>query len=143
MVKRKEHTDEKLGILHISDIHIDADSISEIDTLVEKLVNDIKKVECENTITIDLICFAGDLIGRGDKAFEDEKQIQFAEEHFIIPLLDAVGLTKKDFILVPGNHEVDKSKIAKRTEKGLAMISSLEDINETIYEEDKDFPSIY
>lgn len=108
---------KKVGILHISDVHINASSILEIDSLVEKLINDIKKVKDENDINIDLICFTGDLIAGGDKAFNDEMQIQLAEEHFISPLLEAIGLTKKEFILVPGNHEVDTNKIAKITEK--------------------------
>ena len=132
---------KKLGILHISDVHINASSISEIDSLVEKLINDIEKVKSENSINIDLICFAGDLIGRGDKAFEDEMQIRLAEEHFIQPLLKATGLTEKEFILVPGNHEVNINKIAKRTEKGLATISSLDEINETIYDMQDEYKS--
>lgn len=132
---------KKLGILHISDVHINASSISEIDSLVEKLIKDVEKVKTENGIKIDLICFAGDLIGRGDKAFEDEMQIQLAEEHFIQPLLKATGLTEKEFILVPGNHEVNRSKIAIRTEKGLATISSLDEVNETIYDMQDEYKS--
>lgn len=132
---------KKLGILHISDVHINASSISEIDSLVEKLIKDIAKVKSENGINIDLICFAGDLIGRGDMAFENEMQIQLAEEHFIQPLLTATGLTEKEFILVPGNHEVDRRKIAKITEKGLAMISSLDEVNETIYDMQDEYKS--
>ena len=58
----------KIGILHLSDVHINASSISEIDLLVGKLVNDIRKVKYENQIKIDLNCFDGDLIDRGDKA---------------------------------------------------------------------------
>lgn len=122
----------KIGILHLSDVHINASSISEIDLLVGKLVNDIRKVKDENHITIDLICFAGDLIDRGDKAFDDEMQIQLAEEHFIEPLLEATELTKEEFIIVPGNHEVNKNKIATITEKGLALMSSIEEVNDTI-----------
>lgn len=125
---------KRIGILHVSDIHINASSISEIDVLVEKLVKDIKKVKAENSVNIDMICFAGDLISRGDRAIENEMQIKLAEEHFIQPLLNATGLTEKEFILVPGNHEVDISKIAKRTEAGLATISSLDEVNETIFE---------
>ena len=132
---------KKLGILHISDVHINAFSISEIDLLVDKLIKDIEKVKDENNINIDLICFAGDLIGRGDMAYEKEMQIQLAEEHFIQPLLKAVSLTKKEFILVPGNHEVDRRKIAKRTEAGLAAISSLEEIDETIFDMQDEYKS--
>lgn len=132
---------KKIGILHISDIHINASSILEIDSLVEKLIKDIEKVKDENKIHIDLVCFAGDLIGRGDMAFENEMQIQLAEDHFIHPLLNAIGLTKNEFILVPGNHEVDKRKIATRTEAGLATISSLQEINETVYDMQSEYKS--
>lgn len=132
---------KKLGILHVSDIHINASSIAEIDVLVDKLINDIRKVRLENNINIDLICFAGDLIGRGDMAFEGEKQIEVAEEHFIQPLLRALKLTEKEFIPVPGNHEVDRRKIVKMTERGLSEISSLREINETIYEMQNEYKS--
>ena len=108
---------------------------------MDKLIKDIEKVKDENNINIDLICFAGDLIGRGDMAYEKEMQIQLAEEHFIQPLLKAVSLTKKEFILVPGNHEVDRRKIAKRTEAGLAAISSLEEIDETIFDMQDEYKS--
>ena len=124
---------KKIGILHLSDIHINATSISTIDKLVEKLIRDIEKVKEENNAGVDLVCFAGDLIGRGDKAFEDEMQIHLAEKHFIQPLLCALNLSNKEFILVPGNHEVDIRKIVKMTEVGLAAMSSLEDINDSIY----------
>ncbi len=124
----------KIGILHISDVHISATAITDMDILVKKLTKDIIKVRAENNIDINLICFAGDLISRGDKAQEDENQLQLAEEHFIQPLLTITGLTEKEFILIPGNHEVDIRKIAKRTEAGLAALNSLEEINETIFE---------
>lgn len=124
---------KKLGILHVSDIHINASSKSAIDILVEKLLKDIDKVMAENNIKIHLICFAGDLIGRGDNAFEGEKQIDIAEEHFIHPLINHLGLTEHEFILVPGNHEVDRRKIAEITEEGLAAISTKEKIDKTIY----------
>lgn len=140
-IRRKTTQMKRIGILHISDVHINASSIAEIDTLVAKLIKDIEKVKVENSINIDLICFAGDLIGRGDKAQEDENQLRLAEEHFIQPLLKVTGLTERDFILVPGNHEVDIRKIAKRTEAGLASISSLEEVNETIYEMQQEYKS--
>lgn len=45
---------KKIGILHISDIHINASSIPEIDSLVEKLIKDIEKVKTESGININL-----------------------------------------------------------------------------------------
>ena len=67
---------KRLGILHLSDIHISASSISVINRLVNKLIKDVQKVKSEYDMSIDLICFAGDLIERGDKAYEDEKKIE-------------------------------------------------------------------
>lgn len=36
---------KKIGILHISDVHINASSILEIDSLVKKLIIDIEKLK--------------------------------------------------------------------------------------------------
>src|SRR5699024_2836207 len=124
---------KRLGILHLSDIHISASSISVANRLVNKLIKYVQKVKRDYDIRLDLKCFAGDLIERGDKSYEDEKQIELAEKYFIDPLLQQLGLSKDRFILVPGNHEVDRREIAKITEKGLANMSSLEDINDAIY----------
>ncbi len=123
---------KKLGILHLSDLHINKESISVLDQLVEKLINDIEIVKQENNVEINLVCFAGDLIGRGDMAFEGEMQIEIAEKHFIHPLLKSLKLTNRDFIIVPGNHEVDIRKISKATEKGLSGMESVKDINDIV-----------
>ena len=131
----------KIGILHLSDIHVSEKSIPDIDVLIKKLIKDIELVKEEQAMNIDMVCFAGDLIERGDYAFENESQIKLAEDHFINPLLDALGLPDDRFILVPGNHEVDRRKIATATEKGLAAISSPEEIEETIFNMEEEYNS--
>ncbi|SFR77936.1 metallophosphoesterase [Anaeromicropila populeti] len=120
-----------LNILHISDAHIQKKDESEIRKIVAKLINDVLKVQREKGIKIDLVCFTGDLIQRGDKANKDEKQMEFANMILVQPLLDKLGVEKDRFIIVPGNHEVDTSKIVKAMEKGL-LVTSLEEINENI-----------
>lgn len=137
---------KKVGLLHLSDIHINKNSISDVDDLVEKLIKDINLVKEEQSINIDIICFAGDLIERGDNALENETQIILAEKHFIEPLLDSLGLSNDSFVLVPGNHEVDIRRIAKMAEKGLASLSSIEEIDEVIrnmMDEDKNRLNYY
>ena len=57
----------KIGILHISDLHIQKKSCGSIDLMVKKLVEDIKKVQQDTDINIEFICFTGDLISRGDR----------------------------------------------------------------------------
>lgn len=129
---------ESLNILHISDAHIQKKDKSEIKAIVEKMINDILKIQKEQNIKINLICFTGDLIQRGDKALQDEMELEIANEVLVQPLLNGLGLEKKQFIIVPGNHEVDITKITKATEKGL-LVNSLDDINENINDMDESY----
>ena len=108
-----------LNILHISDSHIEKKNINEIEEIIQKMIDDINKVQEEKNITIDLICFTGDLIQRGDKAIDDEGQWELAMRVLINPLLNALNLTLDRFVFVPGNHEVDIRKIVKALEMGL------------------------
>jgi len=66
---------KSLNILHISDAHIQKKDESEIREIAEKLINDVLRVQKEQDIKIDLVCFTGDLIQRGDKAIKDENQM--------------------------------------------------------------------
>ena len=122
---------KSLNILHISDAHIQRKTNEEVSEIVEKMINDVLKVQKEQDIKIDLVCFTGDLVQRGDKAIEDEGQLELAEEILIKPVLDSLGLENDKFIIVPGNHEIDIKKIVRATEKGL-LVYSLEDINENV-----------
>lgn len=119
----------KIGILHISDTHIDCNSEREVKDIVTKLIVDIKKVMQENDINIDLICFTGDLINSGNRAKED---IPVAETIFVKPILSALHLSNNEFLLVPGNHEVNTDLINKMSERGLASLASSKDIDEMI-----------
>lgn len=120
-----------LNILHISDSHICESAKGEVSEIVTKMIHDVLKVQGENNFEINLICFTGDLIQRGDKAIEDEKQLELAEEILVNPILNGLGMKKGCFIMTPGNHEVDIRKIVKATEKGL-LVDSLQEINENV-----------
>lgn len=112
-----------LNILHISDSHIQKKDIEEIKEIVQRLINDINKVQEEKNISIDIICFTGDLIQRGDKAIDDEGQWELSMKVLVNPLLNALSLPLDRFIFVPGNHEVDIRKIVKALENGLQVKS--------------------
>lgn len=71
----------------------------EVSEIVAKMINDALKVQKEQNIKIDLVCFTGDLIQRGDKAIDDEKQLELAEEILVNPVLSGLGLEKDKFIM--------------------------------------------
>lgn len=129
-----------LNILHISDVHIQKRNEIEIREIVQKMLDDIKKVESEKEIKIDLICFTGDLIQRGDEAIENEGQWNLANDILIQPLLEKLGLSQDRFMFVPGNHEVDIKKIVKALEKGL-QVKSLDEIRDLMDNFDSSYRS--
>lgn len=129
-----------LNILHISDVHIQKRNEIEIREIVQKMLDDIKKVESEKEIKIDLICFTGDLIQRGDEAIENEGQWKLANDILIQPLLEKLGLSQDRFMFVHGNHEVDIKKIVKALEKGL-QVKSLDEIKDIMDNFDSSYRS--
>ena len=125
------HKERELNILHISDAHIQTRDSESIKDVVNKLIEDISKVQKEMQSNIDLICFTGDLIQQGSKALGENGEWELAEKIFINPILNELNLTSKEFIMVPGNHEVDTTKINSVIEKGL-LVNSLDEINSNI-----------
>ena len=69
-------------------------------------INDALKVQKEQDIKIDLVCFTGDLIQRGDKALDDEKQMEIAEDILVNPVLNSLGLEKNKFIIVQRQYDI-------------------------------------
>lgn len=120
-----------LNILHISDAHIQKKTKESVSEIVGKLVKDVQKVQREQNIEINLVCFTGDLIQNGTEAVSGENQMKIAEEILINPIIEELHLEKNSFIITPGNHEVDTTKIIGAIEKGL-LVESLQEINTNI-----------
>ena len=103
------------NILHLSDLHINNENLYDIKIIVNALIEDIKNFKQKGK-AIDFICFTGDMINRGDKA---DKELALALDYFVTPLLDETSLPPEKFLLIPGNHDIDRSKIDHFSEKGL------------------------
>ncbi len=119
-----------INLLHISDSHIDSEGKEKISEIANELCKDVLRVQTEKGITIDAICFSGDLIQSGANAIEGEKQWELAKNVLIKPVIDALSLKDIDVLLAPGNHEVNTNKIEKVVENGLKNAHSLDDIND-------------
>lgn len=106
-----------IKIFHISDLHLESGNPSfEKLNIIKALTEDIKKKCTEESILI----FSGDLIDKGGSQFaSEEKPFVSFESKFIDPILEKVPILKGRIFIVPGNHDVVRSKIDPITESGL------------------------
>lgn len=107
---------EKIGILHLSDIHFCAENEDEVKHLLDKLKSDVACVCKTEETRIRAICLTGDLINKGS---EHASAFSSFETTFLQPLLSALNLDFGSVFIVPGNHEVDITKIERFSEEGL------------------------
>ena len=128
----------KLGIVHISDAHLQKKNVTDIKKIVEKLIIDVEKISGETGQIANLVCFTGDLIQRGDYAKEVENEWDLANEIIVDPILEKLNIKKDNFIIIPGNHEVNRNKIEKYSEKGFRGITNRQEIDELV----KEMPTI-
>lgn len=106
---------KSINILHLSDLHISDKNKQDIEIILQALVEDVKKFK-QRGKTIDFICFTGDMIYSGDNSGEE---LNLALDYFINPLLSEVKLPEERFLIIPGNHDIDRTKIENYAEKGL------------------------
>ncbi len=107
---------ERLGILHLSDIHASAQSKTNLHRLVEQLKNDIQAVQKNHNVKIQMICISGDLINSGDNS---DEELSIVLEELLQPLMDLLALDETCIFVVAGNHEVKRSAIVSYIETGL------------------------
>ena len=93
--------------LHLSDWHQHGNSFDRR-IVRDKLIEDIeKRTSISNDLSkIDLVIFSGDVAFSG-KA----EEYRAAIEYLFDPVLTAAGLSKDKLFIVPGNHDLDRSKL--------------------------------
>lgn len=97
---------QKNYIVHLSDLHIRQKNIENIREIRTALIEDVK-ANCKYG-QIALIVISGDLVFSGTK-----ENFELAFEEFISPIMNELNLHENQIIYVPGNHEVDISKVDK------------------------------
>ena len=119
---------ENIGILHLSDIHANIDSKKKIDHLLNAMLDDLNDLKQEYNTRIEAVCISGDLINSGDNS---DTELGIVFDNLIAPLMKKLHITEKAIFIVPGNHEVKRSKIANYIEVGLEnTLKSEESIND-------------
>lgn len=106
----------RIGILHLSDVHLCEENEEKVVQLLNKLNCDLDAVCQSCDVEIQSICLTGDLISRGSEYISSFATF---ERVFLVPLLNKLHLNYSSVFIVPGNHEVDLSKIDKFAEAGL------------------------
>lgn len=117
----------RANILHLSDLHFTHDQsfnhslyISALTNRVQQFLNSAKQP--------DIIVFSGDLVNDPD----EEGVYENALEEFILPVLDAANLDSDRFLIVPGNHDVQRSRVREHltTQHGLeSQLDGRENLN--------------
>lgn len=107
---------ERLGILHLSDIHASTKTKTALHRLVEQLKNDIQTVQKNHNVKIQMICISGDLINSGDNS---DEELNIVLEELLQPLMDLLALDETCIFVVAGNHEVKRSAVVSYIETGL------------------------
>ena len=121
-----------LSWIHLSDWHQKGASFDRRvvrDALLEDIRNRSKvSEELEN---LDFAIFSGDLAFAGK-----ESEYVSARSEFIDPVLDACGLTTDQFLIVPGNHDLDRT-IAGDLNITLAKFADREVLADTFGDQDR------
>lgn len=126
---------KNIGILHLSDFHINQSNRTNIQKLIKLLYADLEKLLEDTDAEIDMICITGDLIKTGQN-HNDETDL--ALNTIVMPLMEHYQLTEDNIFIVAGNHEVDTTKIQKYTEEGLAkLLVSSDEIDNFLNDIDK------
>lgn len=108
-----------MRIVHLSDLHLSKENLSSLKQFYLKaLINDLSYWQKEKPI--DLVVLTGDLIDKGGSSFKDGEDVyDIVEKEFITPILQNLKLEKTRFVFIPGNHDVNESKIEDLTESGM------------------------
>jgi len=121
-----------MRIVHISDLHLSKENYDSFKRFyLEALLKDIKK--WNSTKKIELIFLTGDLVDKGGRSL-GENPYKLVEEIFINKIIEELKIKRERIILLPGNHDVDTTKIKSVSENGLIALDTIEKINEYVDE---------
>jgi len=90
-----------MRIVHISDIHLSANNLSELRTFyLRALLEDLRLFHQEKRI--DVVVISGDLIDKGGESFAGQDAYAIFEKEFIRPIMEAFDIPSSNILFVPG-----------------------------------------
>jgi predicted MPP superfamily phosphohydrolase len=94
---------KQLKILHISDLHIGKDNNFDRSTVLDPLIERVKK-DIKEGLNPELVFVTGDIAFKGVKKEYDQAK------KFLADLLKELKLPDQSLFIVPGNHDVNRKK---------------------------------
>jgi len=122
-----------MRLLHLSDLHIYKNWIEELkndDFYFEAFIKDIVKKNDEREF--DLIVVTGDLVDQGGRSFDGDDYYKTIDRQVFDSIAQALTIEKNKIIFIPGNHDIDRTKINETYEDGLLKKKSFKEINKVI-----------
>ncbi|RPD39493.1 metallophosphoesterase [Chitinophaga barathri] len=123
----------KLKILHLSDLHFKSTGLAQ-DVVVSSLLTAIQEL-CEKEDKPDLLLLTGD-VAFGGKPEEYKKA-----KEFIDGVADCCGIGKGRIFIIPGNHDVERSRIKPGYVKWWYSFKNEQELHEVLSSEDA-FPKV-
>ena len=110
-----------IRIIHFSDFHLNKRNLENWNYFIkESLLAELKTIHDEHPI--DLIFLTGDLIDKGGISFSTIKEA-FSEfkTNIITPILTTLNLPIERFLIIPGNHDLNKQAEEDWEDEGLKI----------------------
>ena len=129
----------KITWLHLSDLHAGSPDHWDAEPILEKLIQDLKKLTQSSGLTPDLMFFTGDVAfgerGRGEG--ETLKEQYALAQHFFNTVREVFTpvIPIANFFIVPGNHDVNRNNISTFTVDFLAKIQDINKVQEILKKE--------
>lgn len=107
-----------IRIIHLSDFHLNKKNLRDWNNYTREAL--LAKLNSVNHKTpISFIAFTGDLIDAGGEDLGGAKvAFETFQSEVIEPLSDELDLSKNEFLIIPGNHDIERSQDQKRIELG-------------------------
>lgn len=120
---------DKLGWVHLSDIHFSSDENYEVKRMRDSIVDKLKEVV--EKITINFVVISGDLAFQGGTYDAQLKK-------FLETVINICKITSDNLFIVPGNHDLKRSQMRKLLIEGTRK-ENFKFEKETIEQLQKDF----
>lgn len=107
-----------LRIIHISDFHLNTKNLKDWNDYIKPaFLEKLDELNKENIISF--IACTGDLIDKGGNSFPNiSNAFESFESYVINPIIEKITFGRKQFLFIPGNHDIDRNADKEPIELG-------------------------